>query len=452
VLWISKRWIKRLGIGFVMLFGVALVVNGTLAWWTRHRLNRKIAELRAAGEPASLADLTPKRLPPEENAAAYLQQIVLKLDRFEKDYGNFYGTPLGRQLDENERKDLPPNAEQIAAMRTILDADRTILPTVKKAGACNTYASLLDFKAPSAQFLESSIKTLEIWRLNHYAAWQIAVLADDGSSDEAVRLGTRILRLARLYDNEPGFAPHIESLSVRGIAFDAINRAVRQNQVAPNVRAELDAELALHDKLAPLQSALRSERAWALSRMTEQAGGILDFVRWPTLNRMLGDSDLEDQACEIARLPMEQIRPRWDPVAKHAVPPQFSGTKGPGMEAALINEFDADFSHITMARCLRVVNALGEYRLRTGNEPERIEQLSLPHEAIIDPWSGKPLLLKKISTGWIVYSVWRNGVDDGGRFDVENGDWGFGPPGWHSDANDPGLPRRGVNGHIPRRF
>ena len=100
------------------------------------------------------------------------------------------------------------------------------------------------------------------------------------------------------------------------------------------------------------------------------------------------------------------------------------------MEASFI----ADFRTFTSSRCLRVVNALGEYRDRTGKEAESIEQLSLPREAIIDPCTGKPLRIKKTDAGWIVYSLYRNGEDDGGLYHPDDGPWGFGPPGYENSA------------------
>jgi hypothetical protein len=46
--------------------------------------------------------------------------------------------------------------------------------------------------------------------------------------------------------------------------------------------------------------------------------------------------------------------------------------------------------------------------------------------ATLDPFSGKPLVVKRIEDGWMVYSVGENGIDDGGSF-VDQKDWGLGP-------------------------
>ena len=66
-----------------------------------------------------------------------------------------------------------------------------------------------------------------------------------------------------------------------------------------------------------------------------------------------------------------------------------------------------------LTRCLRVLLALiGE--AGGSEQPVDLEQLSLPAEVTIDPFSGGPLLRRRLDDEWIVYSVGENGVHDGG--------------------------------------
>ena len=59
-------------------------------------------------------------------------------------------------------------------------------------------------------------------------------------------------------------------------------------------------------------------------------------------------------------------------------------------------------------RCLRLLNALQ----RGGNqiEPNNLDlaRLGLPPDAILDPFDGQQLHVKKLPDGWVVYSVGRN--------------------------------------------
>jgi hypothetical protein len=430
-----KRLIKRIAIGFGIVIGLLLVVNGVLAWMAQHRLDRKIAELRAAGEPASLAELAPKPVAAEKNAATYLERACTDLTKFSQDWDKrFDGTALGKQLDELAERDLLPNREQQSAMRPILDAYGTVLPTIENAAKCDQYASRLDFNVPPRQFLDRYLEFVPSLRiLARFVRWNMMIATADGKPDSAIRLGVQALRLTRQYDQEPLLISRLVSIAVRRMMFASINTAVRQEGVSEAARMELDSELALHENLTPLMTALRTERAFAIPYSVEQAGAIPAFVRWGVLNWCLGELDAEDVAYRVATLPMDQIRRQWNPIEKRTTWPQLDSIKDRLIMPAIVATFESSFRSVAQARCLRIVNALGEYRQKTGKEAESIEQLSLPHDAIIDPCSGKPLRITKTDAGWIVYSVYRNGDDDGGKFHAEDGAWGFGPPGYEND-------------------
>jgi len=81
-----------------------------------------------------------------------------------------------------------------------------------------------------------------------------------------------------------------------------------------------------------------------------------------------------------------------------------------------------------MSRSLRVLNALQARVPPGGDHVPDLTELGLPAEATIDPFNGKPLNVKRLPQGWMVYSVGRDGVDDGGKLDWRT-DIGAGPMG-----------------------
>jgi len=434
---ISKRVLKRIGIGFGILIGVLLIVNGILAWSARHRLEQKIAELRAEGEPALLADLAPKSIAPEKNAAVYLHEMALESREFNQEWDKvFVKTPLGERLDREEEKDLPPSDEVKAAMRPILDRHSSILSTLEKAAACDQYASLLDFSLPSQQFLESLLKSVnsEPRPVSSFVRSKMDLMVADGKSNDTIRTGVQMLRLVRFYNQEPLLISHLVALSMQGTVYSPLNWAVRHNEVSAAVRAELDAELALHDSLTPLQNALRGERAYGLQSGMEQTSGLTGFIRWTFVNWALGEVQAEGEAYRISKFPLDQIERRWDAASHRMRFPQLESIRSRLISPAVEATFYADFRYLNFTRCLRVVNSLGEYRDRTGKDATSIEQLSLPREAIVDLWTSKPLRIRKTESGWIVYSLYRNGEDDGGKYHPEDLPWGFGPPGYEKST------------------
>ena len=94
----------------------------------------------------------------------------------------------------------------------------------------------------------------------------------------------------------------------------------------------------------------------------------------------------------------------------------------PAMQAA----FEANARSLAVSRALRIDNALRQFAEKNGREAKGLEELDLPKEATIDPYSGEPLKLKHTEDGWIMYSVMQNGVDDGGDF-KELKDYGVAP-------------------------
>ena len=79
-----------------------------------------------------------------------------------------------------------------------------------------------------------------------------------------------------------------------------------------------------------------------------------------------------------------------------------------------------------MSRSLRLLNALQARVPPGGDRVPDLAGLGLPAEATIDPYNGKPLNVKRLPEGWMVYSVGSNGVDDGGKLDGRT-DIGAGP-------------------------
>src|SRR4051812_12961987 len=74
-IWPSKRRWKHIGIGVVALFAIALIANGFMAWRTEAHWSGMIAAIRAAGEPGSIAELAPKPISDDQNAAALLAKL-----------------------------------------------------------------------------------------------------------------------------------------------------------------------------------------------------------------------------------------------------------------------------------------------------------------------------------------------------------------------------------------
>jgi hypothetical protein len=447
----TKRRLKRIAIGLVILLAIALIANGIMAWRTGSRWRGRIAAIRAGGDPASIADLAPTPVPDDQNAAAVIAKLGPRLEEFGKDNWNFTDKdPLGIDYEKRGDRGEPATEEQIVAIRKILDKYPDIDAGVAAAAACDKYASLANYSLDHVKLLEEFLVQMQRFRTAaRFLDWRMEVLVAERQQDKAVNLGIEMLRLAREYDHEPASVNMLVATAVRGIAVTSLYDALAAGRVSPEVHAALDRELALDDDRQRMVRTLKSERAYAIDAMLampnvgpQAPAWLVGMFGWTTKILFAGSLDyLDDEIASAAQ------RARGGPqgVERHQIPDSsghgvMAELMIPGMQTA----FDADARGTAMVRALRIFNALRLFAEKNGREAKRLDELGLPNEATIDPFDGKPLKIKHTNEGWVVYTVMLNGVDDGGDF-IELKDYGVAPrelrltkkPGSSENDNEP---------------
>jgi hypothetical protein len=88
--------------------------------------------------------------------------------------------------------------------------------------------------------------------------------------------------------------------------------------------------------------------------------------------------------------------------------------------------------NIAQVRAARVGIAVQRYRLSTGNLPDTLEDLVPVYLDTIpeDPYDGQALRYSKLETGFVVYSIGSDKIDDGGREQVSGGRGTKKPSSW----------------------
>jgi hypothetical protein len=128
-------------------------------------------------------------------------------------------------------------------------------------------------------------------------------------------------------------------------------------------------------------------------------------------------------------------KPLSDWVSKSYLQPQKPGLMLSGPAAMSIPAFKSAlvcaYRNQAMVRAIRILSALQKEAPIDSDKIPTMAELGLPGEVGIDPFNGKPMIIKKLPQGWLVYSVGENLQDDGGKVEEEpNGpplDVGFGP-------------------------
>ncbi len=410
-----------------------------MVWRTDRKLQARIDAIRAAGDPATIADLAPEPIPADQNAAAYLEKIAPRLDEFAKEHGRFFNTPIGNAYSESRDRGEPPTPEQIVAIRAIVDKYPDLDEGIAAAAACTQYASVTDFSVGHQQFLEEGLdnRVQRIRTAARFASWRMEVLGNDGQTDAAVRLGIELLQLARLYNDEPLLVNYLVGIAVRSIAAQSIYDAQANGIISPETLAALDQELALQDDPQQLVRVLITEQAFCISGASEgfvmKSEGIspvwIKLVGWPIKSMFVNSLGVFDEQFELAPRPWYEIRDRFNANGSFSV--SGHGVMGELLAPALGAACIAHARNLAVMRSLRIASALAEYRQQHSCEASGLADLNLPKESTIDPFSGEPLKLKHTDGGWVIYSVMQNGVDDGGEF-KDAKDYGLAPRKWRT--------------------
>jgi hypothetical protein len=423
-----KRLPKRLKYTLLIvgaLVGVGLIAAAAADSDASARLERKMAELRAAGQPLSLAELARKPIPPETNAATYLARAKSDLQAIQKEVG-----AAEDAAEEAGQKDdgRLPGPIVLAAMRSALAAYPNALPLVIQASNCPDYDAQLDYTTDVKTFIEKLLPNFQVIRaafraLNYRALVSLA----DGKPDDALENCLTMFRLARLVDRNPTLVTHLVAMAVRSVTIEATNRVLRSDPLPAGAYDALEVEIARQDIFEAYRNSLRTERPFGLQNFRENFGTRIIAVD-SLLPASLKNREIEYLECFDVLIDTA-ARPLADPEAqeKIAAATKSAGTLTQLIIPAVSATREATARVVAQIRTLRVLNAILR-RERSGKTDEStLADLGLPADVTIDPYNGKSLILKTSPTGWLVYSVGKDLKDDGGKFDDERTDVGLGP-------------------------
>lgn len=422
---------KRIGWVLLALVGLLLVGNAVMSWRVESQFASRVEAIRKGGDPASIAELAPPAIPPEVNAAAKMDALAPRLAAFSKEYAAFYNTPLGKAY-ETRGDGQPPTAEQVAALRTILDKYTDLEQQIVAAAACNQYASTMDFSLGFNKYLQVQLPQLtRIKDVTRMVEWRTQVLEADGLYADAIERWLGALQLARLHEQEPSLVAYLVTIAVRGAATAGIYRALEAGSIDAELHDKIDVELARHDDPQALDRVLKNERAISVSASLDQinqaSGAMRRLVGWGMMWHFVGPFDYYDDVLTTIGQPWPTVKAKLlAPVPGGKLPPTGHGILADLLQESIAAAVRADRRKTASVRSLRAINALQAFAAEHGREATGLDELGLPKSATMDPFSAGPLVARHTDAGWLVYSIADNGIDDGGTFkDVL--DYGYGP-------------------------
>ena len=406
--------IALLAIGLLLL----LVANAWLVRKTTGELQRREAAVRDAGRPVRLSDFKREPIAAEQNAATHLKRAEPGLQLIGKELAAIEeagGGTTGKFT-----------AEQSATVAAVLTTQKETFESLSRAAACVRLDFGHDVTLPHGRYIDAMIKGVQLGRsaaraMRARAVWQ----ASQGQSDQAVTTSLELLRLARLYHQEPTVLSFMGSSACASLGMEAASAAMASGELSPESRRRLDEGLGAADSLDGYRQAIRTEGASAVSAFEELPGSRGWLRRGLVNDGTIHLLDVIDGYETESGMPFDQVLPlhlgRHVPLTWNIYRTLVEMMR-PALDAARVPaERVRAFSRI-----LRVKNAMQEKGLAKGDGamPPDLGSLGLAPEVTVDPFTGQPLKVVRQDDQWNVYSCGADLKDDGGEI-AQGKDIGF---------------------------
>jgi len=432
------KWFFR--ICYSVAAGLLLLAIGkfTQREWIRSEgeteLAAAIAETEKADPNWRWDDLNAKRTrPPEGRNGADLLPIIKK--QTPKDWGK----KLLSEEWEAERN-VPANAryskEVIAEVRRECIAAKDAIATARRF---KDYP----FGFHSVELAPNPISTLipyvqDARSIPMLLRWDVVLAVEDGDSPQTADTLLAMLNGSRSIGSDPLEIPQIVRRITRGLATRSLEWAMAQGELPEDRLALLQTAWASDAEEPLLLYAALGERASSdVLIFNLQSGAIehRDFVGkddeestlgrlgwWGYRVRLSADRAQilrqGNQWVEFARKPIEeQVRARStlrvpEIDEKHKVAAILIAMSDSGLTTLA----RAQWRSVAEMRCAAVGIACERFRLKHGRWPEALAKLAPDYLPAVplDPFDGKPLKMKSLADGVVIYSIGADGDDNGG--------------------------------------
>jgi len=419
-----KAILKWMVIGTAVLIAIALLCNAYYVATTGAKLASRLEDLRKAGEPIQLSDLARQPVPAEENAAVILGRATDSLKQVNREIESLLPKyPSGVcTLSEEEQ----------VGLEKIFAANSQALTQIHQATDCKVYDWQIDYSQAHSSVISDMIDQVGDQRAAvRILRARVALLVNRGQQEEAFEDVLRMLRLARLSNQESCLIQYLVGCAIRGIAMDAANQLLQKESVSAEMHKALEDELKQQHVREDFAHGLKTERAAVLTGIDELPGakywvsrGMVNEGKLRLLGmfeRILAEGTLESggksDAVDAAGKDDSSF------ISVYVV--LIDKLLAPAVESSSV----AMKRNLASLRALRILNAIQSQPL-TAEEVPNLESLGLEPSEIVDPFNGKPMIVKKLPEGWLVYSVGANRIDDGGNVatDVDVGCSPLPPP------------------------
>jgi len=384
-------------------------------------LHKAYAALKADDRPMASLEIIPERIPDIDNAALIYEGVILQLKAEAAGEQSLF-----EHLDEMADKVLtdPLDAEaleqfrQLAKDEIVLHSLTALVRGTRKPsywhdtnysdGAAVLLTHLADLKRLTRVLCANA--SLQSANGNHDAAWETAIAS---------------LRMADDLKNEPLLLNQLVRFAQHTISIHAIHSIGASSVPTDSQLKELKVLLEGFDDIAPFVAAMDGERLifgeWAFNLKFDEITPILGNSHSSMLDWILHFSPLRMRD-HAAHLNLMHIQTK---MAGQHYSPDDGTTVNQRLDKLpfyciltrllmpAINQVKRRYLQmIANTRLTRAGLAALSYRQNNGPYPSDLSALGT--EEFIDPFTQKPLVYQTTPTGFVIYSVGLNLIDDGG--------------------------------------
>jgi hypothetical protein len=436
----KRRWL-------ILATAAILVAGAGLYLATRQSgMDRRIAALRAAGYPTSLAELTERDRLPEnaENAAVLYVEAFDALVLPAQDTN----VPL-LTMTALPKRGTPLPERMMADIARCLADNQNCLSLLRKAGDIEHCRYGWDWNYQQTRFapLRQCANLLRV-----AAVYQ----AQRGDGPAALASIVDSLRLGASLRREQGLIHYLVRMACVGISLQGLERVLSAttftdeqlrglSEVLAGVSAEFDltremlGECCFNVECWRDPSLLGAFNGTPLTLPAAMPNGFVETLALRSMHITMQDY-LRDcvEACGLPPVPRLARFRRLDKELEReygkklierlsSVGAILGGTEhGQGGIAALDLRTHAELD------VARTALAIERHRLARGKTPEGLEELVPQYleQVPIDPFDGRPLRYRRTESGYLLYTILEDGQDNGGRERVnvrseEPRDWCF---------------------------
>lgn len=439
------RWLvvaPAMFVAFVVSFG--FVTFHLMRAAAIPKRDKVVAELDATDPnwrtTALTAERNAKLPPPEQNAAELAHQVYLKVPKAHHDWEMKATSARWREDVKNPHL---PHKEDIAETRLQLRKVREAVLLAREIRHTSGGGFAWEYREPD--IIGTSLEKHQNLRpVMSLLSFDAAVRAYDRDDNGAIDSCLAILAVARGIGDDPWLISQLIRIAGVAITVGATQRTLAWGGGFDDAKlAELDKAFEKEAAEPRLLYGLRGERAMFyricenIDSGTMDAWSLTDTPR-PTVSRLMSAPmraripenqavglELYNRLMAAAKLPPGRDRL----IALGEIEDEFfrlfrvGRVFGPLQPLALVSLLlpaaqkinEADNRTVATLNAARVAIACERHRQKTGAYPEKLDELpkELLAEVLNDPFSGKPILYKKLPDGAVAYSVGGDGVDDG---------------------------------------